>query len=242
MKLVSYHIPTILLLYSFNAVAKDRVQPKRVEEKATFNIDRNRERDDYSFVQNLKEDEKVKALIQTKTNGSTGTSFLAQTMSLNVEMNIERAGIIGTTITKKEMRRLGRHPDVLLIKPDYTVQLLEDPLRHGRKLPEEKPYGIDMVLQDPDFWEGLGNPSGSIKVCVADTGYALGHPDLPSGDDVTGTSNTEPGYNDRWDEDGHGHGTHCSGTVAALGDNNKGVVGVIPNNAGGKFQLVIANA
>merc|ERR1712119_74927 len=37
-------------------------------------------------------------------------------------------------------------------------------------------------------------------------------------------------------------GTHCSGTVAALGGNNEGVVGVIPNNAGEKFQLIIVNA
>merc|ERR1712194_772131 len=46
--------------------------------------------------------------------------------------------------------------------------------------------------------------------------------------------------NDKWDQDPHGHGTHCSGTVSAIGGNDKGVVGVIPNNAGERFQLVIA--
>merc|ERR1711862_849682 len=44
------------------------------------------------------------------------------------------------------------------------------------------------------------------------------------------------------DSDGHGHGTHCSGTVAGLGANSKGVVGVIPDNMDGKFQLVIGKA
>merc|ERR1711983_738334 len=78
-----------------------------------------------------------------------------------------------------------------------------------------------------------------IKVCVADTGYDLGHEDLPNGSDVTGSDSTSNGS---WDSDGHGHGTHCSGTVAALGGNNQGVVGVIPNNMGGKFQLVIGKA
>merc|ERR1712232_19969 len=65
--------------------------------------------------------------------------------------------------------------------------------------------------------------------------------DLPKGEDVTGKNNPEyPGSS--WDVDGHGHGTHCSGTVAALGSNNKGVVGVIPDNAGGKFQLMVGKA
>merc|ERR1712194_592873 len=87
----------------------------------------------------------------------------------------------------------------------------------------------------------MGEPTGTIKVCVADTGYDRGHVDLPDGNDVTGTSNEE--YpSEVWYEDGHGHGSHCSGTVAAIGDNNEGVVGVLPNNASGKFQLVIGNA
>merc|ERR1719183_3257797 len=98
-----------------------------------------------------------------------------------------------------------------------------------------------MVLEEMNFWSKLGEPSGAIKVCVADTGYDLGHEDTPKGDDVTGTDNPEYSR-ESWNKDPHGHGTHCSGTVAALGGNNKGVVGVIPNNAGEKFQLVIANA
>merc|ERR1711983_45675 len=63
--------------------------------------------------------------------------------------------------------------------------------------------------------------------------------DNPKGSNVTGSDSTSNGS---WDSDGHGHGTHCSGTVAGLGGNNEGVVGVIPNNMGGKFQLVIGKA
>merc|ERR1712241_1385282 len=94
-------------------------------------------------------------------------------------------------------------------------------------------------MGDMDFWKGLGAPSGSIKVCVADTGMDLGHEDLPKGGDVTGSDSSSNGS---WDSDGHGHGTHCSGTVAGLGANSKGVVGVIPDNMDGKFQLVIGKA
>lgn len=48
------------------------------------------------------------------------------------------------------------------------------------------------------------------------------------GSRVTGTdylnSNVE-----LWDVDGNDHGTHCAGTIAAIGNNGKGVVGVNPN-------------
>merc|ERR1712157_252499 len=147
----------------------------------------------------------------------------------------------GTTITKKDIQYFEQHPDIERIEVDQTLYALGNKERHLRKLAEETPYGIPMVLQDVNFWHGLEEPTGTIKVCVADTGYDRGHVDLPDGNDVTGTSNEE--YpSEVWYEDGHGHGSHCSGTVAAIGDNNEGVVGVLPNNASGKFQLVIGNA
>merc|ERR1712176_762947 len=131
----------------------------------------------------------------------------------------------------------------IIVEIDREVGVLEK--NHvtnlRRKLAENTPYGIRMVLQEMNFWSKLGEPSGAIKVCVADTGYDLGHEDTPKGDDVTGTDNPEYS-NDRWDRDPHGHGTHCSGTVSALGGNDKGVVGVIPHGAGERFQLVIANS
>merc|ERR1712176_353813 len=131
----------------------------------------------------------------------------------------------------------------IIVEIDREVGVLEK--NHvtnlRRKLAENTPYGIRMVMEEMNFWSKLGNPSGAIKVCVADTGYDLGHEDTPKGDDVTGTDNPEYS-SESWNKDPHGHGTHCSGTVSALGGNDKGVVGVIPNNAGEKFQLVIANA
>merc|ERR1711935_609662 len=146
--------------------------------------------------------------------------------------------------TKEDYESLKDDPNVE-VEIDHAMQVLEEPRQHidnlRRKLSENTPFGISMVLQDRDFWSKLGDPTGTIKVCVADTGYDLGHEDTPKDNDVTGTDNPEYS-NDRWDRDPHGHGTHCSGTVSALGGNDKGVVGVIPNNAGERFQLVIANS
>lgn len=69
-----------------------------------------------------------------------------------------------------------------------------------------------------------GNGGGSVDVDVAiiDTGIFEGHTDL----NVVGGINCSKGRANKY-SDGHGHGTHVSGTVAAL-DNNEGVVGVAP--------------
>ena len=85
---------------------------------------------------------------------------------------------------------------------------------------EEIPDGIKKVeslLVTDDY-------VSNRKVCVVDTGYNLGHPDLPDENVVTGSTGIAGAA---WNEDGHGHGTHCAGTIAAIGGNNRGVVGVV---------------
>ena len=110
------------------------------------------------------------------------------------------------------------------LENDASVQSIEvDPKRYLAA--ESTPYGITMVQA-----QQLSD-SGSVnqKVCIMDTGYDLGHEDLPlswvSGSDGYASYNSG-----NWDEDGHGHGTHVSGIIAALGNNVVGVVGVNPNN------------
>ena len=99
-----------------------------------------------------------------------------------------------------------------------------------RKLVEDTPYGITYVKA----LEVSDANSGSIKVCVVDSGYDLDHPDLPEGDMVTGESFVS-GY--EWFTDEGDHGTHVTGTIAALGGNDQGVKGVIRN---GNLKLHIA--
>ena len=66
---------------------------------------------------------------------------------------------------------------------------------------QEIPYGIKMV-------EALGIEyvaDSGIKACIIDTGYDLGHEDLPDGTLMTGggTCNNVPCD---WNEDPHSHG------------------------------------
>ncbi len=106
---------------------------------------------------------------------------------------------------------------------------------HGRSLAEaeETPYGITMV-NAAYVWNKEPPPpppsSPKMKICVVDTGYDLGHEDLPNSQDhgVAGWHDDDGSFG-LWDSDGHGHGTHCAGTIGAVGNNNKGVTSLNPD-------------
>ncbi|MCA9779987.1 MAG: S8 family serine peptidase [Candidatus Eremiobacteraeota bacterium] len=91
---------------------------------------------------------------------------------------------------------------------------------------------------------GNGSDNGPL-IAVIDTGIDYNHPDLQAnvwtnpgeipGDgidnDNNGVIDDVHGYNafaDNGDPmDGHSHGTHCSGTIAGVGNNGQGVTGVM---------------
>lgn len=81
-----------------------------------------------------------------------------------------------------------------------------------------------------------------ITICVVDTGYDEGHPDLPNMQDhnVTGWNavNSDGTFPfDKWNIDGNGHGTHCAGTIGAIGNNGIGVTSVNPNPSNFKYFI-----
>lgn len=107
---------------------------------------------------------------------------------------------------------------------DPNVEYVEiDPKRY--LLAESSPYGISMVQADQVSDASTGNQT----VCIVDTGYDLGHEDLQSLR-VTGSDGYGAFDTGLWSNDGHGHGTHVAGTIAGIGGNDLGVVGVNPSN------------
>ncbi|WP_102797114.1 S8 family serine peptidase [Bowmanella denitrificans] len=110
------------------------------------------------------------------------------------------------------LKRLSDNPQVASVE--------EDPRRY--LMAQTTPYGIPMVQAN----QLSQLDTSARKVCIIDTGYNLGHPDLPDQNDgVTGQANNSQVGN--WYNDGNGHGTHVAGTVAAI-DNSQGVIGVYP--------------
>ncbi len=85
------------------------------------------------------------------------------------------------------------------------------------------PYGITMVQANQ-----IGhNPTNKMRVCVVDTGMDINHQDLPKSPQhgLMGWNHPTEYGNQVWHIDGHGHGTHVSGTIAAM-KNNVGLHGV----------------
>ncbi len=104
--------------------------------------------------------------------------------------------------------------------PDRKIRLLQN--SYSDDYPNEAiPYGINLVNALDVSDEFVSNRN----VCIIDSGYAMNHPDLPSAAFVTGMS-TDP-TNAPWTIDTCSHGTHVAGTIAALGGNEYGIVGVV---------------
>lgn len=107
---------------------------------------------------------------------------------------------------------------------------------HGRRLDDEVPYGINMVNAS-HVWGQSPATGDPIKICVVDTGYDPTHQDLPNKAQHNVIGHKGTGIGGAWDVDGHGHGTHCAGTIGAIGTNGIGVTSVNPDPS--KFQFII---
>ncbi|PWR75577.1 S8 family serine peptidase [Methanospirillum stamsii] len=79
----------------------------------------------------------------------------------------------------------------------------------------------DADIDAPEAW-AVTTGSSDVVIAVVDTGVDYNHPDLAANmiggyNAITGTTNPM---------DDNGHGTHCAGTIGAVGNNGIGVAGV----------------
>ena len=190
-------------------------------------------------------DETVNAKAKQSISKSMGVKILDEISLTGVQV-VEIAD--NTTLAVKLAQYRDRD-DVLYAEPDYRVQpsvIPNDP-RFGEL------WGMDNTGQtggtpgaDIGAVEAWNTTVGSrdIIVAVIDTGIDYNHPDLAANmwvnagevpgngvdDDGNGFVDDVHGYDfanndgDPWDD--HYHGTHCAGTIGAVGDNGIGVSGV----------------
>lgn len=153
------------------------------------------------------------------------------------------------TPTQRLRTDLSALPEVEDVSPNYKVYINQvnpnDPRFNelwGLHNTGQTGGTADMDIDAPEAWQQTTG-SSSVIVAVIDTGIDYNHTDLaanmwvnpneiPDGidnegngfiDDIYGI-NAISGSGDPMDD--NGHGTHCAGTIGAVGNNNTGVAGV----------------
>lgn len=155
-------------------------------------------------------EETTRVWVNFQPNGKAQVGQALRQAGGQIHYEFDELNAFAVTVPARALAGLSRNPNVTLVE--------EDPKRYP--MAQTTPYGIPMVQADQ---VGDGN-TGNRKVCIIDSGYYLGHEDLPSST-VTGSADGGAGP---WYQDGSGHGTHVAGTIAAL-NNSVGVVGVAPS-------------
>jgi subtilisin family serine protease len=133
---------------------------------------------------------------------------------------------IAVELPKAAAAALVKHTSIARVEEDaprYPLALTSPSDGKPYKLGQLVPYGIAQVQADLLKDTNAGNR----KICIIDSGYALGHEDLQNNANVTGDDDI--GGTGTWSTDGSHHGTHVAGTISAINQLDKGVVGVLPN-------------
>ncbi len=131
------------------------------------------------------------------------------------------------------------------IQADYAdaVEYIEyDGVRELQYVPNDPDYPSNLwgmvKINAEDAWDTETGDSG-VMVCIIDTGVRYSEDSVdgyPDHEDLADNYLHPPDYwpdetfdiydEDNVPEDAHGHGSHVSGTIGAVGDNSTGVVGV----------------
>ena len=173
-------------------------------------------------------------------DGGTKASGLIKKAGGKVVLEISGMNAAAAELPPGIVNALQKNPNVEYVEIDAKRYL------SGDGTYESVPYGITMVQADQLSDAGAGNRT----VCIIDSGYSKQHVDLQTAN-VTATPDS--GTGDPYFDD-NGHGTHVAGTIAGLGGNGKGVVGVNPSGnlrlhivkvftaAGWAYSSTLANA
>jgi len=156
--------------------------------------------------------EQSRVFVAFKPGQKAAVSQALQGAGANIHYSFDSLGAFAASVPATALKGLQRNPNVLYVE--------DDPQRF--MMAESSPYGIAMVqANDPGIQPG----TALRKICIIDSGIDRNHEDFQG---IVVNGSNDPGTGN-WFEDQNHHGTHVAGTIAAIGGNNAGVVGVLPS-------------
>ena len=158
------------------------------------------------------------------------------------EVDVDHVRLAAGRTVEAALAELRGNPEIEFAQPNHVYRALaqtpNDPLWLNDSL-----WGLQKIAA-PQAWQAHGGGNGTVIVADIDTGVMYTHPDLAANmwhnpgeiagngidddhngyvDDVFGIDTVNHDANPM---DDNGHGTHTAGTIAAVGNNGIGVVGV----------------
>jgi subtilisin family serine protease len=158
-------------------------------------------------------------------------------------------------IKSSVVKRLSQNPNIEVIEPNYIYRASRTPndpmlgqlwgMNNVGQADSDRQLGVAGVdIGSSQAWD-IETGSKEVVIAVIDTGVDYTNPDLApnmwtndaelkgkagADDDGNGVIDDIYGFNTITGggdpKDDHGHGSHCSGTIGAKGDDGKGIVGV----------------
>lgn len=179
---------------------------------------------------------KVRVMVQFKPGTRGAVEKVLNGVGAQYHYTFKELNVLAVTVPENAIAGLSRNPNVVLVEEDVLrfpigiTPSTRESVTMVELSGQTVPYGIDMV-QARDVWDAnrdgavdAGAPTGSNKtVCIIDSGVYTSHEDLQGLNILGGYTTITSG----WATDGSGHGTHVTGTIAAM-NNALGVVGVTP--------------
>ena len=175
--------------------------------------------------------------IQSLSTVQSFTRSVNATVTQTYDALSEQSGNIFMVLhsdTKNEndlLREVRKNPNVIASSLNWVSQLCAD-----QRIPNDPEYyrlwGMEEI-NAPDVWN-ISTGSDDVYVAVMDSGVDYNHPDLKDNFShkfsrnftITLSAAAGKDYDERDYTDYNDHGTHVSGTIAGVGNNQIGVAGV----------------
>ncbi len=176
-------------------------------------------------------------IVKFKANAKNGPSILSSVNATKIrDLKLVNTQLIKMPTTNSSSG-LANNPNIEWIEPNRII-MLPKTITDNSNLPKEVEAGAPndplfgqqyahQVSQSIKGWEiAKKNNKSTSTIAIIDTGIDGTHPDLKA--------KLLPGYDAYGKgeeyEDQQGHGTHCAGIAAAIGNNGVGVIGYSPDS------------